>query len=223
MEGRNVVGPIRVVIADDHQMMLDGLRTALDSLPDIKVVGTVTDGSILAGAVTTHSPDVLLVDVEMSRMSGIAAIKSIRPLPPTLVVTMHAADDYQRAAAEAGAVGFLSKGMPLPDLAAAIRAVHDNQVLLGAPDLVGILDRYRTPTLSHRAETVTSRERDVLRCLVQGISSTDDIADELYISQKTVKNHLASIYEKLGVNDRAQAVVEAMKLGLDRDWTDPAK
>jgi len=68
---------------------------------------------------------------------------------------------------------------------------------------------------------VTDRERDVLRCLVQGISSTGDIADELYISQKTVKNHLASIYEKLGVNDRAQAVVEAMKLGLDRDWADP--
>lgn len=218
-----MTGPIRVVIADDHQMMLDGLRTALDSLPDIDVIGTVTDGSMLAEMVATHTPEVLLVDVEMPGMSGIAAIKAIEPLPPTLVVTMHTADDYQRAAAEAGAVGFLSKGMPLPDLAAAIRAVHDNQILLGAPDLKAILDRYRTPTLSHRAETVTARERDVLRCLVQGISSTDDIADELYISQKTVKNHLASIYEKLGVNDRAQAVVEAMKLGLDRDWTGPTK
>jgi DNA-binding NarL/FixJ family response regulator len=218
-----VTGPIRVVIADDHQMMLDGLRTALDSLPDIDVIGTVTDGSMLAEMVATHTPEVLLVDVEMPGMSGIAAIKAIEPLPPTLVVTMHTADDYQRAAAEAGAVGFLSKGMPLPDLAAAIRAVHDNQILLGAPDLKTILDRYRTPTLSHRAETVTARERDVLRCLVQGISSTDDIADELFISQKTVKNHLASIYEKLGVNDRAQAVVEAMKLGLDRDWTGPTK
>lgn len=215
--------PIRIVIADDHQMMLDGLRTALDSLPDISVVGTVTDGSRLGEIVTARSPDVLLVDVEMPGMSGIAAIKSIRPLPPTLVVTMHTADDYERAAAEAGAVGFLSKGMPLPDLAAAIRAVHDEQTLLGVPDVDVILDRYRAPTLSRRAETVTSRERDVLRCLVQGISSTDDIAEELFISQKTVKNHLASIYEKLGVNDRAQAVVEAMKLGLDRDWTDPAK
>ena len=214
---------IRIVIADDHQMMLDGLRTALDSLPDIDVIGTVTDGSMLADIVATHSPDVLLVDVEMPGMSGIAAIKSISPLPPTLVVTMHTADDYQRAAAEAGAVGFLSKGMPLPDLAAAIRAVYDNQIILDAPNLNVILDRYRTPRLSHRAETVTARERDVLRCLVQGISSTDDIADELYISQKTVKNHLASIYEKLGVNDRAQAVVEAIKLGLDRDWTDPPK
>ena len=217
------MSPIRIVIADDHQMMLDGLRTALDSLPDIDVVGTATDGSQLAAQVADHSPDVLLVDVEMPGMSGIAAIKAITPLPPTLVVTMHAAAEYQRAAAEAGAVGFLSKGLPLPDLAAAIRAVDDGQDLLNAPDVDEVLDNYRTPRLSTRAEMVTERERDVLRCLVRGISSTDTIAEELFISQKTVKNHLASIYDKLGVNDRAQAVVEAMKLGLDRDWTDPAE
>jgi DNA-binding NarL/FixJ family response regulator len=209
---------IRVVIADDHQMMLDGLRTALNSLPDIEVAGTATDGSLLGQAVSEHSPDVLLVDVEMPGMSGLAAIKAIDPLPPTLVVTMHTAADYERAAAEAGAVGFLSKALPLPDLAAAIRAVYDQQILLDAPDLEEILDRYRVPQLSSRANAVTGRERDVLRCLVRGISSTDDIAEELFISQKTVKNHLASIYEKLGVNDRAQAVVEAIKLGLDRDW-----
>jgi DNA-binding NarL/FixJ family response regulator len=211
---------IRVVIADDHQMMLDGLKTALSSLPDIEVVGTATDGSVLGAAVQEYAPDVLLVDVEMPSMSGIAAIKSIEELPPTLVVTMHAASDYERAASEAGAVGFLSKALPLPDLAAAIRAVNDHQILLGAPDLDAILDQYRAPRLSQRAAAVTGRERDVLRCLVRGISSTDDIAEELFISQKTVKNHLASIYEKLGVNDRAQAVVEAMKLGLDRTWTD---
>jgi DNA-binding NarL/FixJ family response regulator len=209
------------VIADDHQMMLDGLKTALGSLPDIEVVGTATDGSQLAAQVAEHSPDVLLVDVEMPGTSGIAAIKAITPLPPTIVVTMHTADEYQRAAAEAGAVGFLSKGLPLPDLAAAIRAVYDGQNLLNAPDLEAVLNAYQAPKLSSRAEMVTSRERDVLKCLVRGISSTDTIAEELFISQKTVKNHLASIYEKLGVNDRAQAVVEAMRLGLDRDWTDP--
>jgi DNA-binding NarL/FixJ family response regulator len=201
-------------------MMLDGLRTALNSLPDIEVVGTATDGSELAAQVAEHSPDVLLVDVEMPGTSGLAAIASITTLPPTLVVTMHTADDYQRAAAEAGAVGFLSKGLPLPDLAAAIRAVHDGLDLLNAQDLEAVLNAYRAPKLSSRAEMVTGRERDVLRCLVRGISSTDTIAEELFISQKTVKNHLASIYEKLGVNDRAQAVVEALKLGLDRDWTD---
>jgi DNA-binding NarL/FixJ family response regulator len=202
-------------------MMLDGLRTALDSLPDIEVVGTATDGSMLRATVEDRSPDVLLVDVEMPGMSGLAAIKTITSLPPTLVVTMHTADDYGRAAQEAGAVGFLSKGLPLPDLAAAIRAAHDRQNLFDAPELETVLERYRTPQLSRRAQAVTGRERDVLRCLVRGISSTSDIAEELFISHKTVKNHLASIYEKLGVNDRAQAVVEAMRLGLDRDWSEP--
>jgi len=207
---------IRVVIADDHQLMLDGLSQALDSLPDINVVGTAIDGADLERVVTATKPDVLLVDVEMKTMSGLAAIRRIEDLPPTLVVTMHAADDYGNSAIEAGAKGFLSKGLPLPALAAAIRAANAgyDSFIVDDTDLT----TFRTPTLSVRAEAITERERDVLRCLVQGISSTDDIADELYISQKTVKNHLASIYEKLGVNDRAQAVVEAIKLGLDRDW-----
>ena len=207
---------IRIVIADDHQMMLDGLTQALDSLPDMTVVGTAVDGSQLAAVVADRAVDVILVDVEMPGMSGLAALSAMDDHPPAIVVTMHAADDYGASAQEAGAKGFLSKGLPLPDLAAAIRAVDDGMDLFDADheDLAA----YRSPRLSVRAEAITDRERDVLRCLVQGISATDDIADELYISQKTVKNHLASIYEKLGVNDRAQAVVEAMKLGLDRDW-----
>ncbi|MGI9585726.1 MAG: response regulator transcription factor, partial [Acidimicrobiia bacterium] len=196
---------IRIVIADDHQLMLDGLSQALDSLPDITVVGTATDGSGLTTIVGDRKPDVLLVDVEMPGVSGLSAISQLKPLPPTLVVTMHTADDYGITAQEAGAVGFLSKGLPLPELAAAIRAAHDGVDLFTADS--DALDRYMAPTLSTRAESITDRERDVLRCLVQGISGTEDIADELYISQKTVKNHLASIYEKLGVNDRAQAVV----------------
>ncbi len=207
---------IRVAIADDHQMMLDGLRQALDSLPDISVVGTAVDGTELARVVAATQPDVLLVDVEMPGLSGLAALRALNDVPPTLVVTMHTADEYGKSAEDAGAKGFLSKGLPLPALAAAIRAVHAgiDEFVTGDTDLTA----FRAPTLSRRAEAITGRERDVLRCLVQGISATEDIADELYISQKTVKNHLASIYEKLGVNDRAQAVVEAMKLGLDRDW-----
>jgi len=208
---------IRIVIADDHRLMLDGLKQGLDSLPDIAVVGTAVDGTTLKDLVTATTPDVLLVDVEMPGMSGLSAISQIQDLPPTIIVTMHTAESYRTSAAEAGAVAFLSKSLPLPDLAAAIRAVHDGHNLFDV-DIDTVLADYRTPRLSSRAATVTERERDVLRCLVRGISSTEDIADELYISQKTVKNHLASIYEKLGVNDRAQAVVESIKLGLDREW-----
>ena len=207
---------IRVVIADDHKLMLDSLAQALDSVPDIRVVDTVTDGADLAAAVARTNPDVLLVDVEMPGQSGLSAISKIDDLPATLIVTMHTADEYGATAREAGARGFLSKGLPLPELAAAIRAAHDGVDLFA--DGHEVLENYARPTLEPRAEAITERERDVLRCLVQGISGTEDIADELFISQKTVKNHLASIYEKLGVNDRAQAVVEALKLGLDRDW-----
>jgi DNA-binding NarL/FixJ family response regulator len=208
--------PIRVLIADDHRLMLDGLAQALNSIPDIDVVGTVVDGAMLEDAIARYSPTVLLVDVEMPGRSGLSAISQIPDLLPTLIVTMHTADEYGTTAQEAGAKGFLSKGLPLPDLAAAIRAVSKGVDLFTADS--GILESYRAPELTARAAAITERERDVLRCLVQGISGTEDIADELYISQKTVKNHLASIYEKLGVNDRAQAVVEAMKLGLDREW-----
>jgi len=212
-----MTGAIRVVIADDHRLMLDGLSQALDSLPDIAVVGTVVDGTELAAEVASKNPDVLLVDVEMPGMSGLAAISQMDDLPPTLIVTMHAADEYGASAREAGARGFLSKGLPLPELAASIRAAHAGVDLFEAT--ADDLAPFASPTLSSRAEAITDRERDVLRCLVAGISGTEDIADELYISQKTVKNHLASIYLKLGVNDRTQAAVEAMKLGLDRDWT----
>jgi two-component system response regulator DegU len=209
---------IKVVIADDHQMLLDGLSQALDSIPDIRVVAGVTDGSEIAAAIETYEPDVLLVDVEMPGTSGLSAISHVEALPPTLVVTMHAADEYGASAQEAGAVGFFSKSTPLPDLAAAIRSAAAGHNLFEADDVDAVLDQFRTPTMSSAADSITDREREVLRCLVRGISRTEDLAEELFISQKTVKNHLASIYEKLGVNDRAQAVVEAIKLGLDKDW-----
>jgi DNA-binding NarL/FixJ family response regulator len=213
-----VSNPVTVVIADDHQILLDGLTQALDSLPDIHVIATVNDGAELAQAISTYTPDVLLVDVEMPGTSGISAIRAIKNLPPTIVLTMHTADEFGVAAQEAGAVGFLSKATPLPRLASAVRAVAAGHNLFDQDDLDELLEQYRTPTLTSAADSITDRERDVLKCLVRGISRTEDIAEELFISQKTVKNHLASIYEKLGVNDRAQAVVETLKLGLDRDW-----
>ena len=209
---------IKVLIADDLRILLDGLSQALDSLPDIKVSGTVDDGANIKQAIGIYQPDVLLVDVEMPGTSGLSAISGVSDLPPTIVVTMHTAEEYGLSAEQAGAVGFLSKAAPLPELAAAIRAVDDGHNLFKTDDVTALLAQYRTPRLSSAAETITDREREVLQCLVRGISRTEDLAEELFISQKTVKNHLASIYEKLGVNDRAQAVVEAMKLGLDKEW-----
>jgi DNA-binding NarL/FixJ family response regulator len=129
---------------------------------------------------------------------------------------MHTEDEYRQRAASAGAVGFLSKATPLPELAAAVRAANDGVMLIDADNLEAALDPYREAKLTPGAESLTAREREVLVLLAGGISGTEELAEEMFISQKTVKNHLASIYEKLGISDRAQAVVEAMRLGLDK-------
>lgn len=207
---------IRIVIADDHTLLREGLSQALDSLPDIEVVATAADGRELIDTLDKVTPDVILVDIEMPRLSGIGALRKLEGAPPSIVVTMHSEDDQRRKAAAAGAKGFLSKSAPLPDLAAAIRAVAAGEELLEEAATADVLDRHRQPILDAGAAALTARERELLRLLASGVSSTEDLADQLYISQKTVKNHLASIYEKLAITDRAQAVVEAIRLGINR-------
>jgi len=208
--------PIRVVIADDHVLVLDGMRQALNALPDIQVVAVATTGDELIAVLDKAEPDVLLVDIEMPGRTGLAVLRDLEDPPPALIVTMHTEDEYRERAVAAGAVGFLSKATPLPELAAAVRAAHDGVVLMDVDNLEEALAPYREARLSPGAESLTPRERELLGLLAGGISGTDELAEEMFISQKTVKNHLASIYEKLGISDRAQAVVEAMRLGLDK-------
>lgn len=206
---------IRVGIADDHRLLLEGLSEALGRVPDFIVVGTTADGTGVEEMVTTTHPDVLLLDLEMPNMGGIAVLRRLDDAPPTLVVTMHADDEHRRKARAAGAAGFLSKATPLPELAAAIRAVHAGADLFG-PDAQAVLEQHRLPVFDPGAASLTARERELLALLASGASTTEELADQLFISKKTVKNHLASIYSKLGVADRAQAVVEAIRLGLHR-------
>jgi len=209
-----VSAPIRVVIADDHVLVLDGMRQALGSLPDITIVGIATSGRELAQVLGQVRPDVLLVDIEMPHGTGLAVLRSLDDPPPTLVVTMHADDDHHKRAKAAGARGFLSKATPLPDLAAAIRAVDAGVDLFESTDLGEALASYQEIRLSAGAASLTPRERELLSLLAGGISRTEDLADEMYISQKTVKNHLSSIFEKLAVPTRAEAIVEAYRLGI---------
>lgn len=206
---------VRVVLADDHRLLLEGLAQALGGIPDIDVVGTAEDGAGLVALVTAEQPDVLLVDIEMPNMTGLAALGRLEDGPPAIVVTMHADEEHKKRAQAVGAVGFMSKSAPLPDLAAAVRAAAAGADLMGE-DAAELLDKHREPVLAAGAAALTSREKELLAMLASGVSSTEDLADQLFISQKTVKNHLASIYDKLGIGDRAQAAVEAIKLGLHR-------
>lgn len=208
---------IRIAIADDHVLLLEGLREALDGVPDIQVIATATTGRELVEAVAGHFIEVILIDIEMPEMTGIEALRELPdPAPPAIVVTMHTGTAEHSRAVAAGAVGFLSKSTPLPDLAAAIRAVHNGERLLDPESNETVLDQYRQPDLGEGGSALTSRERELLQYLASGTSSTEDLADRMFISQKTVKNHLANIYDKLGVTDRAQAAVEAIRLGLHK-------
>lgn len=207
---------IRVMIADDHQLFAEGLSQALNSLPDARVVGVVNSGPALDEALMTQPAEVAIVDIEMPDGDGIATISDLGMRTKAIVVSMHATDDQKARAAKAGAVGFFSKGVPLTTLAAAVRAVADGQNLIELTDEKRdeVLDGYFEAELDPGAASLTAREREILQHLAAGISATDELADRLYISQKTVKNHLASIFQKLAVSDRTQAAIEAIRLGI---------
>jgi len=206
---------IRVWIADDHTLFAQGLTRALDNLPDIRVVGIAASGSELLEQIGSQPAEVVITDLEMPGGGGSAVLEGIEDTP-VIVVTMHASDEQRKAAARAGAAGFFSKSAPLTTIAAAIRAVaagerFDLESEEGNEEL---LERYSKPQLDPGAASLTEREKEILKYLAKGVSATDELAELLFISQKTVKNHLASIFQKLAVSDRTQAAIEAIRLGL---------
>ena len=207
---------INVLVADDHTLFAEGISQALAAIPDLHVAGTATGGAELVELAKKVPADVLLIDLEMPDLSGFDVLAQLEREQPAIIVTMHADEKRRKQAVEAGAKGFLSKSTPLPDLAAAIRAVSAGEDLASTPTttLREVLDSYMDPTLDPGAAALTARERELLTLLGEGVSLTDELADQLFISPKTVKNHLASIYEKLGIADRTQAAVEAIRLGL---------
>jgi DNA-binding NarL/FixJ family response regulator len=203
---------IRLMIADDHQLFADGLGEALSMLPDIRVVGVVATGQDLLEKLRSQPAEVLLVDLEMPGLDGLGALSKLPAAQRAIVVTMHDSEATRSAAQRMGARGLMSKGTPLGDLAAGIRAVNAGENLFEISPQT--LDSYREPILDPGAAALTDREKEILQLLAKGISSTEDLADRLFISQKTVKNHLASIFQKLSVADRTQAAIEAIRLGI---------
>ena len=208
------MGPpvIRLMIADDHQLFADGLGEALSVIPDMRVVGVAASGQDLLEKLKAQPADVILVDLEMPGLDGLGALSRLPATQRAIVVTMHDSEVTRAAAQRIGAKGLLSKGTPLIDLAAGIRAVNAGESLFDISK--ENLARFGRPTLDPGAAALTDREKEILQLLAKGVSSTEDLADRLFISQKTVKNHLASIFQKLSVADRTQAAIEAIRLGL---------
>ena len=214
--------PLRVLIADDHPFFRDGLRVMLEATPDTELVGEAADGVEAVNLAHTLRPDVILMDLRMPGLGGIEATRKIlgeSPQVGILVVTMIEDDDSVFAAMRAGARGYLLKGADKDEMLLAIRAVGRGEAIFGP----GIARRLVQYFASHAAEPkqasrvvfpeLTDREREILDLIAAG-RNNQDIANQLFLSLKTVRNYVSNILTKLQVSDRAQAIIRAREAGL---------
>ncbi len=212
---------IRIVLADDQDLIRGGLRAILDAEDDIEVVAEAASGSAAAAAAAAHRADVVLMDVQMPGSDGIAGTEAVlraRPQCRVLVLTMFDLDEYVFGALRAGASGFLLKTTPPGELAEAIRACAAGEHLFAPTVTRRLVEAYvsrppRTGAVPQQLRPLTERELDVLRAMARGLSNAE-IAGALFLGETTVKTHVTRILAKLGLRDRVQAVVLAYECGL---------
>jgi DNA-binding NarL/FixJ family response regulator len=212
---------IRVIVVDDQRIVRTGLARILAPEDGFEVVAECGDGDEVAAAVAEHMPDLVLMDVRMRRMDGVTATRLLNDdasAPPVLVLTTFDDDDVLWAALDAGAAGFVLKDASAEDLIAAARAVAGGAAWLDPKVAPRVLTAFRTNvrprmTEAARVDELTEREHDVLRLMARGATNSE-IAAALIVSEATVKTHVGSIFSKLGVRDRAAAIVFAFDHGL---------
>jgi DNA-binding NarL/FixJ family response regulator len=215
---------IRVLIADDQALVRGGFRVLVDSAPDLEVVGEAGDGQAAIDETDRLRPDVVVMDLMLPVLDGIAATAQLKLRHPgveVVAITSFIEEDRVTAAIEAGASGFLLKDAEADDLAAAIRAAHGGEVYLD-PAVAGIVARrMRDGGNGGRSDAdgglakLTSRERDVLACVAHGLSNRA-IAEELGMAERTARTHVSNILAKLGLTSRTQAALFAVEHGLDQ-------
>ncbi len=221
---------IRVLIADDQRLMREGLRIILEDAPDMEVIGEAENGLIATQIAEKWQPDVILMDIRMPVLDGIEATERIRKQatqgPHILLLTTFDTPELVVEGMRAGAAGYLLKDCSAEELCTAVRAVARGQVLLQASSAAQLLAGLhaqksqasmtsRDASLSPEAEKLglTARELEVVRLIAQGHSNTE-IAEELFVSDATIKTHINHIFSKLGARDRSQVIVKARQLGL---------
>jgi len=223
------VKPIRVLLADDQQLLRTGFKMVLGTEPDLDIVGEATDGAEAVEMARRLLPDVVLMDVRMPRKDGVAATADIvaQKLPVrVLILTTFDLDEYVVGALRAGASGFLAKDVPAEELVAAIRTVAAGEAVVAPRILRRLLDRFAellpdpNVSLPNQLSTLTDREREVLVQVARGLSNAE-IAQALMVSETTVKTHVGHMLTKLCLRDRVQAVVLAYETGLVRPGTPP--
>jgi DNA-binding NarL/FixJ family response regulator len=211
---------IRVLIADDHTLFREGLRAILEAAPDCEVVGEAADGEQAVAQSLSLRPDVILMDIQMPKLNGVEATRRVqrdRPGAGVIMLTMLEDDASVFAAMRAGACGYILKGADKAEVLRTLRAVAAGEALFGPAIARRLTAFFNDLHLAARAEQpfpeLTEREREVLALIAQGKGNAE-IADRLVISPKTLSNHISSIFSKLQVADRAQAIVKARDAGL---------
>ncbi len=208
---------IRVLLVDDQSIIREGLCSLLQAKQDIEVVGEAENGKLAIEQALVLQPDVVLMDVRMPIMDGVAAIRNLQQKAPNikvLVLTTFDDDDYITQAMKFGAKGYLLKDTPSEELAQAIRAVNKGYTQMGP----GLFEKVITATPSVEIppefEQLTPREKEVLQLIAKGLNNRE-IAGKLFISERTVKNHVNSILSRLNLRDRTQAAIFASRLSHD--------
>lgn len=221
VDGRKSAGKIRVLIADDHALFRYGLKTMLRSEEGFEVAGEAATGEEAVERAAELKPDIVLMDIQMPGINGIEATERIVREDPevgVVVVTMFEEDDSVFAAMRAGARGYVLKGADAEEVLTVLRAVANGEAHFGpeiARRLMGFFSAPQ-PAPAEAFPELTAREREVLDLLARGLPNTE-IAGRLYLSEKTVRNHVSNVFLKLRVADRAQAIVRAREAGLGRD------
>lgn len=203
----------RIVVVDDHPVVRDGVRSMLSSAPDFEVVGEASSGPEAVALVLEEDPDVVVMDLRMPDGDGVAAVGELTRLGArarVLVLTTFDTDSDTVAAIEAGATGYLLKDTPAAEIFRAVRATAAGETVLSPAVASRIASHVRTPPT---VPTLSARERQVLTLVARGRSNRL-VAQELFVSEATVKTHLSHVYEKLGVTDRAAAVAAAYDQGI---------
>jgi two-component system, NarL family, response regulator LiaR len=204
---------IRVLVADDHAVVRQGLRTFLELQEDIEVVADVADGRQALAAVAEHEPDVVLMDLVLPEVDGVEAIRRIvseRPRIRVIALTSFLDDDKLFPAVRAGAAGYLLKDVEPSELVKAIRTVHAGEGLLHPAVAARLMEEVAAGGANEAPDNLTPRERDVVGLIARGLSNKR-IALELGIAEKTVKTHVSSILGKLGLTDRTQVALHAVR------------
>jgi DNA-binding NarL/FixJ family response regulator len=213
---------IRVLLVDDQPLLRTGFRYIIDAEDDLEVVGEAEDGEVAITQVRALKPDVVLMDIRMPRMDGVAATAALTAddavTPKVIILTTYDTDEYVVEALRAGASGFLLKDVPAEDLVEAVRVVHRGDAVVAPNVTRRLLDRFaRLPVTEQptaaEVDVLTEREHEVLLLMARGLSNAE-IAGELVLSETTVKTHVSNVLAKLQLRDRVQAVVFAYQSGL---------